>query len=202
MICRFSSCFLLTLVLWSGAGSAQLHSLPPVIDVSAVDKDTYVSFYWFSGDYAHPLLIFRVAAKQSAKWNTAPIMDHQGRTAFITLNEMRALVAKINELDPAWFPAKRNSPGVPSLREVTSNLEITIYGAKGDPYSRRENALAALGPAKLCPDLASLDSALTTPRALWEFQLYRADYQCTVPGFERGLYLDHDFPTLSPRPSR
>ena len=49
-------------------------------------------------------------------------------------------------------------------------------------------------PKQICERLAPLDAALKQPRALWEFQLFRVDYGCHVPGFNRNAFPEHDDP--------
>jgi hypothetical protein len=49
-------------------------------------------------------------------------------------------------------------------------------------------AKATIAPDKICETLAPLDSALLTPRALWEFQRFRLQYRCPFLGKRPDAY--------------
>lgn len=73
---------------------------------------------------------------------------------------------------------------VPTSEAGFSRMVISIVDSKG-------TARAILAPNRICQTFKPLDSALRTPRALWEFQGFRVNYGCKVPGFKYGEYEDH-----------
>jgi len=52
-------------------------------------------------------------------------------------------------------------------------------------------AKAQIAPKAICKTRKPLDAALKTPRALWEFQGFRLNYGCKVPGFKHDAYPNH-----------
>jgi hypothetical protein len=67
---------------------------------------------------------------------------------------------------------------------VSDDMEILVAFANG-------TAKAQITPKTICRTLKPLDAALKTPRALWEFQGFRLNYGCKVPGFKPDAYPDH-----------
>jgi hypothetical protein len=152
-----------------------------------VDENTVVWLFFVPADsYFHPPLIFRVVGENDSRLNSAPIVNLGGRTPYISLTEMRNLVQKLGHTDLSWHESeksevpKRIKPG-----EITDKMQIKIFFGSGTDW-------ALLDPKKICATLAPLDAAFREPRALWEFQLFRVDYGCKVPGFKRDKYPQHD----------
>jgi hypothetical protein len=161
----------------------------PVRDALAVpvnDGTAVMFFYLPANSYLHPALIFRVAKPGSPLLNTAPIVNRGGRTPYITVEEMRDLIRLLDHSDLSWRKSKQvEIPKAPSFSETTGKLEIKVFSSDG-------TALSLSKPDNLCQTLAPLDAALKQPRARWEFQLFRVDYHCQVPGFNRNAYPEHD----------
>jgi hypothetical protein len=152
-----------------------------------VDQQTVVRFFYLpANDYLHPALIFRVAKPKSGELNTAPITNRGGRTPYITIEEMRTLVLMLDRGGLSWSESKAvEKPGMVGFQETTGMLQIKIFSSGGTASSDSD-------PSKLCNTLALLDQALKQPRALWEFQLFRVDYGCIVPGFDRKAFPEHE----------
>jgi hypothetical protein len=150
------------------------------------DKSTIVRFFYLPAeDYLHPALIFRVAREKDPQLNTAPI-NRLGRTPYISLAEMQDLLQRLAHSGLSWHESRRvEVPGRIEPREMTDKVEIKIFSSEG-------TALTLSDPKKLCETLAPLDAALKQPRALWEFQLFRVDYNCVVPGFDRNAFPEHE----------
>jgi len=152
---------------------------------SSVNEKIAVRFFYDPpGDYFHKPLIFRVAEDGSPKINTATVHE-EGRIAYITISEMRTLVNGLAHANLVW----RVSQKVEALRPfkelpLSDDMEILVVFSDG-------TAKAKLSPQVICTILKQLDTALTTPRALWEFQLLRLDDGCEVPGFKPEAYPDH-----------
>lgn len=163
--------------------SAQVRG-PLAVPVNDVTVVTF--FYLPANSYLHPALIFRVAKPGSPLVNTAPITNRGGRTPYISIEEMRDLVGLLDRSDLTWHKSKQvEVPGAPSFSETTGKLEIKIISSDG-------TALSLSNPDNLCETLAPLDAVLKQPRARWEFQLFRVQYRCQVPGFDRNAYPEHD----------
>ena len=150
------------------------------------DKSTIVRFFYLPAeDYLHPALIFRVAGEKDPKLNTAPI-NHTGRTAYISLAEMQDLIQRLSRTGFSWQESKKvEVPKMIGFTDTPGGLEIKLFSSKG-------TAVTHSNPKKLCETLAPLDAALKQPRALWEFQLFRVDYNCVVPGFDRNAFPEHE----------
>jgi hypothetical protein len=149
-----------------------------------VDKDTSIRFFFDPGNYFHVPLIFRVAAPSDPRFNTAPLLP-EGRTAFISVSEMQKMKQGLMRMGLSWQESKKEDVFGDALKiPSTYSMAITVISLKG-------TATSGFDPKKICENLAPLDSALTTPRALWEFQVFRAEYNCRIPGLNGKAYPDH-----------
>lgn len=150
-----------------------------------VDENTAVRFFYFpGGDYYHFPLIFRPVAQGDPRLNTAP-MGEEGRTAYISRKEMRDLIRRLAHSGLSWQESEKVEPlGSFKPLALLMTTEIRVVCSKG-------MARAEFDPKRVCQTLEPLDSALKTPRALWEFQLFRQGYGCKVTGFNWDAYPDH-----------
>lgn len=156
-----------------------------------VDAATVVRFFYLPADsYAHPPLIFRVAPQGDRRLGTAPIVNMGGRTPFISTEEMQKLIQGLTRTGLAWEQSGSPKPVSPvPNREKADRMEISIFFT--------DHPVQAQIPAsQLCQTLSELDKAFVQPRALWEFQLYRVDYGCSVQNFNRSAFPQHDDPKL------
>jgi hypothetical protein len=181
--CVTQICLLLlatfTTAQWASSQAAsQGHGL-----TLAPDKASMVRFFYqpLNGEYFHFPLVFQIVNDNDPRLNTAPQSD-TGRTAYISLSEMQRLIAALSDLRLLW----RESEKVESLEtyqtiHLHSSMRVKVFSSKG-------TAEAAIRPGNICKTLAPLDAALETPRALWEFQLFRAQYHCKVPNFNPNAY--------------
>ena len=155
--------------------------------LSAVaDENTGVRFFYQHDikDYFYPPLIVRVAGPGDPKMNTAP-WGPEGRSVFVTLSEMQQLLGRLARSEASWRESDKVDAFGPSYEaRGLDYLDITIVSAKG-------TARSGIGRNSVCKFLASLDSAITTPRALWELQWYRWVDECEVPRFNPKSYPDH-----------
>lgn len=150
-----------------------------------VDENTAVRFFYQpSGNYFHFPLVFRAIDQKDPRPNTAA-MAAEGRTVYISLSDMRQLMQELADSELMWQESDK-SETFESFRklEISDNMVITVASSKG-------TAGARLNPTKICKTLKPLDSALKVPRALWEFQGFRLNYGCKVPGFVFDAYQDH-----------
>jgi len=172
-----------------GLQSSQTRGEPLLLN-SPVDETTVVRFFYqpAGGDYFHFPLIFRAVEQGDPQLNTAP-MHEEGRTAYISLSDMREVVQKLAQMDLAWKESKTIA-ALGSFRKLQSvgfgldTMDIFVRCSKG-------TATTSITPGRICETLTPLDSALKTPRALWELHLFRLGYGCKVPGFDRDAYPDH-----------
>ena len=156
---------------------------------SQVDQNTVVRFFYQpEGKYFHPPLVFRVVENNSPLVNTAP-MREEGRTAYLTLKEINNLVKNLSHSDLKWQDSQ-------IAGSLGSYKKLALAGVGLDAMevlviSQDGTAKAQIPPTAICRALKPLDSALSTRRALWEFQGFRLNYGCKIPGFKRGAYRDH-----------
>ncbi len=178
----------LTFLLAAGGGSAQSNQKHQRLSVlnSAVDEKTVVRFFYQPpGDYLHAPLVFRVVEEGNPLLNTAP-MREEGRTAYISLSEMRELVQALARSNLAW----QESETIELLGSY-KKLDLAFIGMEIFVGNSKGTARARVVPKAICKTLKPLDAALKTPRALWEFQGFRLNYGCKVPGFNHEAYPDH-----------
>lgn len=150
------------------------------------DDKTAVRFFYqpAAGDYFHAPLVFSVIEEGNSLINTAP-MREAGRTVYISLSEMSDVVQGLKRSDIVW----QESGDIVTLGSykklpLFDDMEILVANSMG-------TAKARIAPKAICRTLKPLDAALKTPRALWEFQGFRLNYGCKVPGFKPDAYPDH-----------
>jgi hypothetical protein len=148
------------------------------------DEGTAVRFFYHDEEnYFHFPLIVRPVASGDPRLGTAPMVS-EGRTAYISMEEMQQLLKRLMLLDLSWQVSKKTEVLGSYKRLYRSDrMGIVIVCSKG-------TARANLDPKKICDTLATLDEDIKTPRALWEFQLFRTGYSCSVPGFDYHAYPD------------
>lgn len=161
-------------------------------------KDTVVRFFYQppDGEYLHHPLLFRVVKKSDPRWNTIAYLD-VGRTLYISLSDMQQLMTNIAHLSLQWDESAEIEPleTVDDIKLDALGMDITVLSAKGTAKARIERD-------QICETLAKLDGALLTPRALWEFQRFRLQYYCRVPGYNPGEYKQPIFFPRSQSPVR
>lgn len=193
MICKSMSLSVLALGFLLAAGgckgqSIQKHERISVLN-SPVDEKTAVRFFYYpAGDYIRIPLVFRVVEESNPLLNTAP-MREEGRTAYISLSEMRELVHGLIRSGLGWQESQ-------TVEVFGLYKDLTLAGIGLDTMdvrlvSSKGTAKAEISPKAICMILKPLDAALKTPRALWESQGFRLDYGCKVPGFRPDAYPDH-----------
>lgn len=153
-----------------------------------VDQATAVRFFYNPewAEYFHFPLVFRVVPAGDSRLNTAP-MRPEGRTAYIAHEDMKGILRALARPGTSWTVSSKVEllddfhTMVRHLGPGPAVLSIDVVCSKGSARGNVE-------PAKICKTLAPLDTALKTPRALWEFQALRFNYGCKVPGFKVGAY--------------
>jgi hypothetical protein len=165
----------------------QTHERVSVLE-SPVDEKTIVRFFYYpAGEYIRIPLLFRVVEEGNPRLNTAP-MREEGRTAYVSLSEMRDLVNGLIRSGLGWQESE-------TVDVLGLYKDLTLAGIGLDTMdvrlvSSRGTAKAEISPKTICTILKPLDAALKTPRALWEFQGFRLGYGCKVSGFKYGAYAD------------
>jgi hypothetical protein len=170
----------LTSTPWASSQAAsQGHAL-----TLPADKDSVVRFFYQppAGEYFHVALIFRVVEENDPRWNTTAYSD-VGRTAYVSLSDMQQLTTQLAHLSLRWDESAK----IESL-ETYRTIHSYGYGMGIKVWSTKGTAKATIEHDKICETLAPLDSALLTPRALWEFQGFRLQYHCRVPGYDLDAY--------------
>lgn len=152
----------------------------------SVDEKTGVRFFYQHDikDHFYPPLIFRVVAPDDRRRDTAPL-GPEGRFVSVTATEMHDLIERLLQLHISWKETHMTEAFGPSYKaRGVGFLDITVVSPNG-------TARGGVGSGDVCKALGSLDSAIKTPRALWEFQMYRWFDDCTIPGFDPKKYPDH-----------
>jgi len=147
------------------------------------DKDSVVRFFFvpaFIGYFPYPVL-FRVVEENDPRWNTAPLFD-EGRTAYISLSEMRGLFAALSAEPLSWEESAKIEE-LETYKTIRNDgrMDIKILTSGG-------TAKSGISPKQKCETLAKFDAALRTPRALWEFRFFRRQFGCRVPNFDPKAY--------------
>lgn len=150
------------------------------------EENTALRFFYQPtlSDHFHVPLIFRVVGQSDSKISTAPFTS-EGRVAFVFVSEMQRLMGRMALSGVSW----RGSDTIETLGsshrlKAVGELDITVVSSKG-------TAKGTIEPRRICKFLASLDSAIRSSRALWEFKKFRLDYSCDVSGFDPQAYPDH-----------
>jgi len=178
--------FLNLFLLGSSSGVAQAKSERGLLGLT-VDRSVAVRLFFQppDADFSRPALIFRVAGENDPNLNSAPI-DRQGRSAYISPDEMKALLRLLNSTGIPWHISNEQEEILPfmKLAQPTKEMTVTVFAANG-------TASASVPSKNLCVILGKLDSAIKTPRASWEFAFFRRMYRCKVPKFDVDAYPDH-----------
>jgi hypothetical protein len=184
-----TSCLFAIAIIATSLTFGQANHNPATLNFPVGGHTVVRFFYLPPNSYLHAALIFRVVGDHDPRLNTSPINNLGGRTPYITLAEMQNLIQQLSDLDLSWQQSKRvEVPKELTTKEMTDRLQIDIFFSQGTDRT-------LVDPQRLCATLATLDPAFRQPRALWEFQLFRVDYHCTVPGFNRNAYPEHDLGT-------
>lgn len=164
----------------AGPKSSQALQVP-----AAEAEDSIVRFFYQPNpsSYFHVALVFRAVSEADPKWNTAPVQD-VGRTAYITGSEMDGILRKLSDLRLPWVRSNVVEP-LETYKTIHS-----FAGMNVKVLSSKTTATAAIRPEDICSTLAALDQVLQTPRALWEFQRFRTQYNCRAPNFNAKAYPD------------
>lgn len=151
---------------------------------SPVDENTVVRFFYQPpGNYFHHPLLFRGVEQGDPRLDTGP-MSTEGHIDYVSFLEMQQLIRELAHSNLSWQESEKiETLGSFKQLQITDSMEIVIVTSKG-------TAKAQVRPTRICETLGPLDSALTTKRSLWEFQAFRIDYGCKIPGFKYGAYPD------------
>ncbi len=151
----------------------------------AANNDAVVRFFFVPAfnSYFHYPLLFRVAEENDPRWNTALLVD-VGRTAYISFSEMRGLFAALSAEPLSWAESTKIEE-LETYKTIRNDgrVDIKILSSGG-------TAKSGIPPKQMCETLAKFDAALRTPRALWEFQFFRRQFDCRVPNFDPKAYPD------------
>jgi|HubBroStandDraft_5_1064220.scaffolds.fasta_scaffold27558_2 hypothetical protein len=157
----------------------------PGVLTTPVDNNTTVRFFYHPPNadrFVFPL-VFRVADPNDERMKVAPVLA-EGRTVHISLSEMQDLVAGMTRS----ILMGQQTRGIEVLEPwemipTTETMDVVLIFSKGA-------ARGAILRRNICKTLGSLDSAIKTPRAYWEFQRFRSYYECRVSGFDDAKYSD------------
>jgi len=175
---------MLVLLLWlSGLGvPAQKTSQSAVLD-APVTEETAVSFFWIGDLDSHwrdPIDFYTVADtdRRLHTVEMAPAANPKRQPmAFIKRLEMQRLIEGVKSLGLHWVDIRRKEVLRDyEHRDNSGFLDITVVSSKASTKSH-------IRIARMCDQLATLDSTMPSPRILWQFQTFRWDNGCKVPGY-------------------
>jgi hypothetical protein len=113
-------------------------------------------FFPAFNNYFHVALLFRVVEENDPRWNAAPLFD-VGRTAYISLSEMRGLFAALSAESLSWEESAK-------IEELETYKTIRSDGRMGIKIlASGGTAKSGIPPKQMCETLAKLDAALRTP---------------------------------------
>jgi hypothetical protein len=151
---------------------------------SPVDERTAVRFFFQpAGDYFHHPLVFRVGEEGSRQLHSAPAQE-EGHTAYISISEMRDLVELLARSGLSWQESETVEVFGSSKKLSFAGIGLETMDVRA--VSTAGTAKAQVSPKDICTILKPLDAALKGRRVLWEFQGFRINYGCKVPGFKYG----------------
>jgi len=177
--------FLLVLLIGTPSGLAQADDQGGLSNLT-IDGGIAIRFFFQppNADFSRPALIFRVASEGDPNWNSAPI-DRQGRSAYISIVEMKELIKLLQATDIKWHGSSQHEQIVPFMTlPEARDMTVTAFAPNG-------TASATIPPKRICEVLAKLSQGITTARAHWEFGFFRRMYHCKVPDFNPYAYVDH-----------
>lgn len=149
-----------------------------------VGNNTGMRFFYYSGgDVVDGPLIVRPVEQGNPQLNTAtPAKDEL--ITYVLLDEMAQLMERLAQLDLPWKESKKVEAFRPFsiMDEPSVKVDIEVVSSAGTAKVKVDNPLA-------CEKLAILDSAFQTRRALLEFQEFRNQVGCKVPGFNHLEYM-------------
>ena len=150
-----------------------------------VDEKTSVRLFYEHDirDHFYPPLIFRVVDSNDPRRGAAPL-GPKGREVYVTVPELSNILQGMEHVNVPWKETNRVEEFGPSYEvKGLGYLDITVISSRG-------TARGSVGRTKVCSFLGSMDSAINTPRALWEFQRYRWFNDCEIPGYDPKRYPD------------
>jgi hypothetical protein len=150
-----------------------------------VDETTRLRFFYehdIDNHFYQPL-IFQVVPKDDRKRYEAPLRPG-GQYVSITASEMQTLLGKLSRSNISWKESDAVEIFGPTIPRGTGYLDVTVVSSRG-------TARGSIARREVCEGLGNMDSAIDTPRALWEFQLYRWINDCKIRGFDPKKYPDH-----------
>ena len=121
------------------AASLWQHSPRFPVPVKSITRKLYDP----AGDYFHAPPVFHGVTEGNSLLNTAP-MQEEGRTAYITLSEMRELLQGLAHVDLAWQNSE-TFEGLGSYKKlpVSDDMEIFV----GSSTARAKTKIA---PTRIC----------------------------------------------------
>jgi hypothetical protein len=180
---RVFALLLITVCGASGMRSQSKKSKDFVLS-APIGSDTAVRFFYYSGgDFGGGALLIRAVERGSPQLNTA-LAVKEGLVTYVSFDEMSKMTEGLAQLNLVWKESKKIERFKPFtvFDEPSVNAEIEVVGSTG-------TAKARLNGSRICEELGPLDSGLQTRRALLEFQEFRSETGCNVPGFNHLEYM-------------
>lgn len=160
---------------------AEIRPHPTVLLDSPVNEKCAVSFYWFGDMESHfrdPINFFTVPDADGRLHKVElPDSDRQVNV-FVSSTEMKRILEGLKALDLSWVDLRGRETFKDKFhRRGSDMLDITLVNTEA-------TAKTSIRIARMCDELDRLDSAMPTPRILWQFRTFRWDNGCYVHGYD------------------
>jgi len=138
-----------------------------------------VSFVWLAEQddrFRHPMNLY-VVDLNDPRLHTVNVLVEGSWDAYIAAPEMEQVLARLRSFDLKWAESPRREAIVEwESKMVREALEIYVVSSMG--AAREVSHLP-----HLCQMLGEIDPALSSPRVLWQFQLFRVERGCMISNF-------------------
>jgi hypothetical protein len=145
-----------------------------------VEPGSTVTFIWLPDEdsqFRNPIT-FHVVPAGDSRLHSADLRAGEDWNAWVDAAEMGRVVERLRWFNVKWAETHRAA----ALKDLEAKLapdtlEIVVESSAGTARSTTRQAA--------CDQLSQIDTALTSPRVLWLFQLFRVNRGCIVQGFDR-----------------
>lgn len=159
---------------------------PSALLDAPITEETALSFFWFGDMDSHfrnPVNFFVVphADQRLHKVEFTDFITDGQVNMFVSAEEMKRILDGLKALGLSWNDFKGREAFKPGRKRTDDGfLDITLVSPKA-------TAKAYIRIARMCDELSRLDPAMPSPRILWQFQLFRVDNGCQVPGYDNSV---------------
>ena len=172
-----------------GSGSAQQAASDRVLE-AGIGPKTSVTFFWVGDIYAHGRTPFTLRVAQNAtemyrvQPQSAPThipvaerLAYEGINVYVSAEQMRAVLHQLSITEVPygdWTVSSKREPIL--MGGTTDGLAVTVLASK-------KTYKTYIRVTRICDELSPFDALMPTEEIRWDFQSFRADFGCKIPGF-------------------